>query len=92
MPTRTLTSLPLLAAICLPTLAATQQQPRPDIGALAAGLHISEDQVRNCLPTDPGQGQRPSRSEREAVVNCFKAANPNLTDDDVRSAMQATRP
>lgn len=89
-----LKSLTIVAAICLPTLADAQgggQGGPPDLAKLASDLGITEDQARGCLPANPTPGQRPSESERAAMVNCFKAANPNLTDDDLRNAMAPPR-
>ncbi|APX10917.1 hypothetical protein [Tateyamaria omphalii] len=83
--------LTIFAAIWLPSLAAAQEG-QLDFAKLAAGLNLTEEQVQNCIPADAVPGQRLSRAQRGTVMDCFKAANPALTNGDIRNAMMALRP
>ncbi|MEX0369073.1 MAG: hypothetical protein AB3N09_00480 [Tateyamaria sp.] len=81
----------ILAAFSIPTLAMAQDG-QMDFARLAAALNMTEGQVQNCIPTDAVPGQRLSRSQRTVVIECFKTANPSLTNGDIRDAMMALRP
>ncbi|WP_147114637.1 hypothetical protein [Tateyamaria sp. syn59] len=81
----------IFAAIWLPSLA-TAQDAQLDFAKLAAGLNLTEEQVQNCIPAGAQPGQKLSRTQRGAVVDCFRTANPSLTNGDIRNAMMALRP
>lgn len=80
-----------IAALALPTLTYAQEG-QMDFARLASALNMTEAQVQNCIPGDATPGKRLSRSQRTVVIDCFKAANPNLTNNDIRNALMSMRP
>lgn len=80
----------IAAMLVLPSLAHAQSG-QMDFSRLASALNLTEDQVQSCIPTDAVPGQRLSRSQRNGVIDCFKTANPSLTNGDIRNAMMSLR-
>ncbi|MEL6565735.1 MAG: hypothetical protein AAF822_05225 [Pseudomonadota bacterium] len=86
---RTLTSLTIIATFFVP-LAAQAQDPAHRAAA-ANALGITEAQFIDCMPANATPGERLPQSERRKVVDCFKAANPSLTNSKIRSALMDLR-
>ena len=82
----TFKTLTIVTALVVPLCAEAQDGTR--LAAAAEKLGITQDEFMACLPESALQGQRPPQSERRKVLSCLKAANPGLTNSDIRSAMQ----
>ncbi|WP_299623019.1 hypothetical protein [uncultured Tateyamaria sp.] len=89
--TQRFTPLTLIAFVALPTFAFAQNTA-PDVAKMANALNITQAEAQSCLPASLAAGKRPSRSERTATMACFKTANPNLTDGEIRSILRDMRP
>lgn len=77
----------IVAMIVTPICADAQDGAR--VAAAANALDITEAQFVACIPASATPGERLPQSERRKVLNCLKAANPSLTNGDIRTAMQS---
>lgn len=102
MPLSRLTILAAALAMALPLEAAAQQgagKPgRQAFREVVKDLGVSRDDLRGCVAAMP---QRPKQGEpdlalreerRDIFVACLMKANPDLTEEDVRKAMEKLRP
>ncbi|MEP1765411.1 MAG: hypothetical protein ABJJ53_01970 [Sulfitobacter sp.] len=79
----------------LAPMAATAQQdqkpPRPDMGKMAAALHVSEDALKSCMPA-PSKGERPARPDAAKIATCLQSQNAQLTTAQVDDVLKANAP
>jgi len=80
----------LTLVLALPAAAYAQNQP--NFAAAAAGLGVSEAHLRGCMSAYATPGEQPTMSQRRAIFDCVKQANPDLTVSQARSAMSSMRP
>lgn len=106
MMTRTLLAPAVLAGLVLAGCASAQQRPpRPDFGALAAGIGVPEAALTTCLrdlrdsgakPRDkaerPAAGERPSRPDGSKLAACLTEAGHPVSAETVAEAMRAAAP
>ena len=82
-------SATIVATFLVPQCAEAQDTAHR--AAAAKALGITETQFADCMPDDATPGERLSQRERRQVIDCFKAANPSLTNSKIRSAMMSLR-